>query len=128
MATYLATWGAPGPRVFTAPIIQQPAPVVVVQAGPVDSQRIADTAFRRKKKRRIEAITEPVKPVVEPRIVVTAPIPEKPRDFTTLAELSGKSIEAFRAEVEQEIADLLAAQQERDDEEAITLILSALED
>lgn len=126
MATYLSTWGAPGPRVFKAPVIQQP--VVVVQPGPVDSPRIADTAFRRKKKRRIEAIGEPAKPVVEPRIVVTAPVPEKPRDFHTLAELSGKSVEAFRAEVDQEIADLLAAQQESDDEEALTLILATIED
>lgn len=127
MATYLATWGAPGPRIFTAPVIQPAAPVLVAQPGPVDSQRIADTAFRRKKKRRIEAITEPAQPAVEPRIIVTAPIPKKPCDFRTLAELSGKSIEVFRAEVDQEIAQLLAAQQERDDEEALTLILAALE-
>lgn len=130
MATYLATWGAPGRRVFTAPVIQQPTPVVVVQPGPVDSQRIADTAFRRKKKRRIEAITAPSLAglVDSQRIVVTAPIPEKPRDFKSIVELSGKSVDAFRAEIDQEIAQLLAAQQESDDEEAITLILAALED
>lgn len=130
MATYLATWGAPGPRVFTAVVIQPAAPVLVAQPGPVDSQRIADTAFRRKKKRRIEAITASSQAglVHSQRIDVTAAITEKPRDFKSLFELSGKSVYAFRAEIDQEIAQLLAAQQESDDEEAITLILAALED
>ena len=128
--THLAIWGAPGPQVFHAPAVIPAAPVV--QPGPVDSGRIADTAFRRKKKRRIEAIQQPAQPVAATAaitaIAAVPALPARTYDFRTLAELSGKSVEIFRTEVEQEIAQLLADQQERDDEEALTLILAALED
>lgn len=124
--TYLATWGAPGPQVFHAPVIVIAPPGT---AGAVDSPRIADTAFRRKKKRQqIEAITRPARAIDLIAVgALGAPSIAKKPDFRTLAELSGKSVEAFRAEIDQEIAQLLAEQQERDDEEAFTLILSTLE-
>ena len=126
--TYLAIWGAPGPQIFHAPVVIPP--VVIAQPGPVDD-RIADTAFRRKKKRRIEALAQNSDRVTAIAVLPTiAVVPRsiKSPDFRSLAELSGRSVEAFRAEVDQEIAQLLAAQQERDDEEALTLILAALED
>jgi hypothetical protein len=98
--------------------------------GPVDSGRIADTAFRRKKKRRIQEVERPAQPIDPVRVgaVGAVPAPTKTYDFRTLAELSGTSIEAFRAEVDREIADLMLKIQEQDDEEALTVILTALED
>lgn len=99
-----------------------------VIAGPTDG-RIADTAFRRKKKRRIQELEAPSEPV---QIVVTdvsAPIETvtPKHDFRSLAELSGKSIEVFRAEVDREIAQLLRESQERDDEDAFALILAMVD-
>jgi hypothetical protein len=123
--TFLATWGAPGPQVFHGRAA--PTPSVVTQPGPVDG-RIADTAFRRKKKRRTAVIEAPAQPVDPIRVGAVGAIPTPPPDFRTLATLSGKSVEAFRAEIDQEIAQLLVAQQERDDEEALTMILTLLED
>lgn len=125
MATYLATWGGPGPKPFQAPVVAQPVtPSVVV---PV----ISDTAFRHKKKRKqkyqLEQVGRPAIPVSVVRVPDAIAEPTK-YDFRTLAELSGKSIEAFRAEVDREIAELMRKTQEDDDEEAFALILAALED
>jgi len=105
----------------------------ITQPGPLDwpPDRIADTAFRRKKKRRLREIEQPAHPVDPIRVgaLGATPIPPaKTYDFRSLVELSGKSVEASRVEVDQEIARLLVEQQERDDEEAMTLILAALED
>lgn len=101
-------------------------------AGPTDS-RIADTAFRRKKKRRIEEIAKPGQPAqaiarLENHVPVRLSALGIKPDFRSLAELSGKSVEVFRTEVDQEIAQLMGELQERDDEDALTLILAALED
>lgn len=120
MPTYLATWGAPGPRIVTPAIVQPP--IVVIQPA------ISDTAFRRKKKRRlVEQILKPVEPAKATTVISAVTAAPKP-NFRTLAELSGKSIDILRAEMDPEIAELLDLQQERDDEEALTLILAALED
>lgn len=123
--TQLAIWGAPGP-IFHGRAAPNPT---IMQPGPVDG-RIADTAFRRKKKLRLADIETPLQPVqpIRAGAVGALSLPARTYDFRTLAELSGKSMEVFSAEIDQEIAQLLAHQQERDDEEALTLILTALED
>jgi len=118
---------------FTAGVLTPSGADITALPGPLDwpPDRIADTAFRRKKKRRQREIEQPAQPVDPIRVGAIGAIPIPPAktyDFRSLAELSGKSVEAFRAEIDQEIARLLAEQQERDDEEAITLILAALED
>lgn len=125
MATYLATWGGPGPKPFTAPVIVQP----VVPTVPVTV--ISDGAFRRKKKRKqkyqLEQIGKPAIPVSVIR-VPDATVDPKKIDFRSLAEISGTSIEDFRAEVDRDIADLMRKAQEDDDEEAFAMILTSLED
>ncbi len=127
--THLALWGAPGPQIFHAPAVIPPTVPPVVQPGPVDDRRISDTAFRRKKKRRIEQIVPAAEPLQVPQLQPSVlQLQRPPLDFRTLAELSGTSVEAFRTEVDREIAQLLADQQEQDDEEALTMILTALED
>jgi hypothetical protein len=125
MATYLATWGGPGPAPFHAPVVVQPP---VVPTIPVTA--IADTAFRRKKRKRKYQLEQIGKPAVRVSVIAVpdAAIDQTKRDFRTLVELSGKSMEAFRAEVDREIAALMRKQQEDDDEEALTMILTVLED
>jgi len=118
---------------FTAGVLIPSGADITALPGPLDwpPDRIADTAFRRKKKRRQREIEPPAQPVDPIRVGAIGAIPIPPAktyDFRSLAELSGKSVEAFRAEIDQEIARLLAEQQERDDEEALTLILAALDD
>ena len=124
MATYLATWGGPGPAPFHAPVIVQPP---VIPTVPVTA--IADTAFRRKKRKRKYQLEQIGKPPVRVSVIAVpdAAIDQTKRDFRTLVELSGKSMEAFRAEMDREIAALMRKQQDDDDEEAFALILAALE-
>ena len=124
MATYLATWGGPGPAPFHAPVVVQPP---VVPSVPVTA--IADTAFRRKKRKRKYQLEQIGKPAVRVSVIAVpdAAIDQTKRDFRTLVELSGKSMEAFRAEMDREIAALMRKQQDDDDEEAFALILAALE-
>jgi len=125
MATSLAVWGGPGPAPFHAPA------QVIPTAPSAPPTAISDSAFRRKKKRKhkyqLEQIGKPAIPVSVIAVANAAPEPEK-YDFRTLAELSGTSIEAFRAKVDREIAALLHKLQEDDDEEAFTMILTMLED
>jgi len=123
MATSLAVWGGPGPSPFHAP-----APAIPVIPS-VPQQAISDSAFRRNRKRKwqLEEIGRPEAPVSVVSVPDAIPEPEK-YDFRTLAELSGTSIEAFRAKVDREIAALLHKLQEDDDEEAFTMILTMLED
>jgi len=124
MATYLATWGGPGPAPFHAPVVVRPP---VVPTVPVTA--IADTAFRRKKRKRKYQLEQIGKPAVRVSVIAVpdAAIDQTKRDFRTLVELSGKSMEAFRAEMDREIAALMRKQQDDDDEEAFALILAALE-
>jgi len=125
MATYLATWGGPGPTPFHAPVVVQPVVPTAASTG------ISDTAFRRKKKRKQEYQLEQIgKPAVRVSVIAVpdAALDQTKRDFRTLVDLSGTSIEASRAEVDREIADLMRKAQDDDDEEAFAMILTALED
>lgn len=94
-------------------------------AGPVDSPTISDTAYRRKRKKlRLKPvfITPASFEVAPPQAVIDlAP------SFQSLADLTGKPLESLRAEVDREIELLMREAQERDDEEALLLILTALD-
>lgn len=99
------------------------------QAGPVDSPRISDTAFRRKKKlRKIETPAEPVfiAPASFEREIPPAII-AKATNFQSLADITGKPVATLRAQVDHEIESLMRAHAERDDEEALEWILKALD-
>jgi hypothetical protein len=124
MATHLATWGGPGPTPFHAPVVVIPVIPGVAVTG------ISDTAFWRRKRKKKYQLEQIGKPAVRVSVIAVpdAAIEPTKYDFRTLAELSGTSIEAFRAEVDREIAALLSKAQDEDDEEALTMILTMLED
>lgn len=94
-------------------------------AGPVDSPRISDTAFRRKRKKlRLKPVfIAPASFEVAPPQEVIDLVPS----FQFLADLTGKPLESLRADIDQEIELLMRELQERDDEEALLLILTALD-
>lgn len=96
------------------------------KAGPVDSPRISDTAFRRKRKRKALEPEQPAFIASFERAPPQAVIDRVP-DFTTLAQRLGQSQAALSVRIDREIEHLMYEQAERDDEEALVLILTALE-
>lgn len=98
--------------------------IIVSQPGPVDSPRIAEGAWRRKKKKRaIEQITEPAKPAA-PEIVISAitavPEPAKATSTISLAE----AVSQWNAPLDESID--IPTELERDDQEALRVIFAAL--
>lgn len=100
------------------------------KAGPVDSPRSAEGFYRRKRKTLRRAI-EPEQPVfIAPASFEHAPpqaVIDRVPDFTTLAQRLGESPAALSVRIDREIEFLMREAQERDDEEALVLILTALE-
>lgn len=93
----------------------------VQKAGPVDSPRSAQ-GWRRKRK---QLKLPPVQSVIE-RAPSTAVIAQA-QTFQSLADLTGKPLERLRADVDHDIELLMREAAERDDEEALLLILTALD-
>jgi len=101
-------------------------------AGPTDTQRISTGAYRKKKRKKIgpQAVREETRPAI-PSQRPAPPRIAQPVDFETLSQAIGKSLDALRAEVDEEIAELMQAAVLREDEDEIAelaLILMALED
>ena len=96
-----------------------------VPPGALDSPRIAE-GWRRRKKKRSQVVPETPEVLEQPIEVVREPAqPVLSRQTQTLSDLTGQP---DMATVDREIATLMRAIQERDDEEAIFAILSALDD
>lgn len=99
------------------------------RAGPVDSQRSAEGYYRRKKKlRKLGVPAEPV--FISPASLERAPaqaVIDRVPDFTGLAQTLGETPAALSARIDREIEFLMREAQERDDEEALVLILTALD-
>lgn len=101
---------------------------VSTQPGPVDSPRIAEGFYRRKKRRKPLELPEPV--FISPASFERAPpqaVIDKVPDFTTLAQTLGEAPAALSARIDREIEFLMRERAERDDEEALVLILTALD-
>ena len=101
-------------------------------AGPTDTQRISTGAYRKKKRKKIgpqgvREETRPAIPSVRPPAPLQAP---QPVDFQALAQVAGKSLDALRAEVDSEIAELMREIELREDDEEVgelALILATIE-
>lgn len=96
------------------------------QPGPVDSPRSAEGWRRKKRKRKL--LPEPV--FVSPASFEHAPpqaVIDTVPDFTALAQTLGEAPAALSARIDREIEFLMREHAERDDEEALVLILTALD-
>jgi len=100
------------------------------QPGPLDSPRIAEGLYRRKKKK-LRRIEEPESPVfISPASFERAPpqeVIDKVPNFATLAKTVGTDPAVLSAQIDREIEFLMRQEAERDDEEALVLILTALD-
>jgi len=98
--------------------------------GPLDSPRIAEGLYRRKKKK-LRRIEEPESPVfISPASFERAPpqeVIDKVPNFATLAKTVGTDPAVLSAQIDREIEFLMREEAERDDEEALVLILTALD-
>lgn len=103
----------------------------IVQPGPVDSPRISEGAFRRKRKK-LRRQLEPNEPIfIAPASLEIAPpqaVIDRVPNFQVLAQVSGRTYEQLSRQIDQEIAAIMEREQEADDEEALLMILTALED
>ena len=104
-----------------------------VQTGTNDNNpRSAQGHYRLKGKRRKQKIPElPPAVFISPASFERAPpqaVIDKVPDFTGLAQTLGAEPAALSRAIDVEIKRLMAQQAERDDEEALMLILSALDD
>ena len=101
-------------------------------AGPTDTQRISTGAYRKKKRKKIgpQAVREETRPAI-PSVRPPAPLQApQPVDFQALAQVAGKSLDALRAEVDSEIAELMREIELREDDEEVgelALILATIE-
>lgn len=93
----------------------------MTSAGAVDSPRIAEGFYRRKKRK-------PKTPVLPtPPLELPAALIERAPTFTALTQTLGLAPAVLSARLDAEIEYLLREQAERDDEEALVWILSALD-
>jgi hypothetical protein len=101
---------------------------VSLQPGPVDSPRIAEGYYRRKKKlRKLERPAEPV--FIAPASLERLPqaVIDRVPNFTTLAQTLGEQPALLSARIDSEIAHLMQIADERDDEEALAWILKVID-
>lgn len=98
--------------------------IVVSQPGPVDSPRIAEGAFRRRKKKKrsvieqLKAQTPPTSVLITAAPVATpAMVAKQPRDPRSLAQIVGATI----------APEGVTPEHEEDDQEALNVILRVLE-
>jgi hypothetical protein len=99
------------------------------QAGPVDSPRSAEGYYRRKRKQKLPELPPAV--FISPASLEHAPpqaVIDAVPDFTHLAKTLGAEPAELSRRIDVEIARLMRAAEERDDEEALFVILSSLED
>jgi hypothetical protein len=102
-------------------------PLTTTQPGPVDSPRSAEGWYRRKRKKKlIQLATESV--FISPAETLPQAVIDTVPDFTSLAQRVGEAPAALSARIDREIEYLMREQAERDDEEALVLILTSLED
>jgi hypothetical protein len=131
-----ASWNSP-PIPQQAVSLQQidgivsPQPIFpVLQPGPVDSPRIAEGAYRRKRKKLRRSLESKDPVFIAPASLERLPqaIIERVPDFTTLVRTLGETPAAVSARIDREIAQIIREQDEADDEDALLMILTALED